>query len=247
MSIDTHSHQDAHGGAEGGHHEAPEVVDGRQRLGIWLFIGGDIITVSAMLFTYLYTRGVNTGGHWMSMWGYVGHSYAYWQNLGNSAAGLPAPTLIHVGTLSAGLNWLVTALIVVSAAIIWMGERSLRATKNAKAYSGKAALATIVVLVAVAFCVVQLKNIPTIFFANNDSQGMGYTAYDSSMMLLIGSTLVHALILGFLGLGCWIRSARGVLNGDKWYQARLVRYFWVWIAVSAIVVSGVTTTVNVIH
>ena len=64
MSVDTHGH------TEHGHHEPVEVVDRRQRMAVWLFIGGDIVTLSAMLFTYLYLRGTNTGGHWMSMVGY---------------------------------------------------------------------------------------------------------------------------------------------------------------------------------
>ena len=246
MSIDTHTEHDAHGGADGGHHEPPEVVDGRQRLGIWLFIGGDIITVGAILFTYLYMRGVNVGGHWMSMWGLQGHSYAFYQNLANGP-GLPAPKLIHVGTLSAGLNWLATLLAIVAAGFIWLGERGLRATKNAKAFSGMAALATIVVLVAIVVSIIQLRHIPEIFVAQNDSQGMAYTAYDSAMMIVIGSALFHLCVLAFLGLGVWIRSARGVLNGERWYQARLVRYFFVWIAISSVVLSAVTTTINVKH
>ena len=114
-------------GEDGGHFLEPEVVDRGQRLGVWLFIGGDIIIVSALLFTYLYLRGVNTSGHWMSMLGYQGHSYAYYQN----AANLPAPTLIHVKAMSAGFDWLITAVTVVTAGIIWQGERALRVTKNA--------------------------------------------------------------------------------------------------------------------
>ena len=51
------------------HHEAPEIVDHRQRLGIWLFIGGDVVTTGALIFTYLYLRAVNTNGSWMSVVG----------------------------------------------------------------------------------------------------------------------------------------------------------------------------------
>jgi len=240
MSIDTHSAHDAHGASEGGHHEAPEVVDGRQRMGIWLFIGGDIITMSALLFTYLYLRGVNTGGHWRSMVGYIGHSYSYYQN----ATNLPAPSLVHVSTLSAGLNWSVSAIVVVSAAIIWAAERGLRASKNAKSYSTLAAVATIVTVLAIIFSIVQLRHIPQIYVAVNDSQTMSYTAYDSAMMVIIGSGILHLFILAFLGLGLTIRSARGVINGDKWYQARLVRMFWVWVAISAVIGSLVTTTIH---
>ena len=249
MSIDTHAEHDAHGhgGHDGGHHEPPEVVDARQRMAIWLFIGGDIITMSALLFTYLYLRGVNTGGHWMSMVGYQGHSYAWFENALNSSAGLPSPTLIHVGTLSAGLNWFVTALTVVSAAIVWAAEKSLRATKNAKNFSAMSWLAVLVTVVAIFFTIKQLHNIPSIFVAQNDSQTMSYTAYDSTMMVIIGSGMIHLFLLAFLGVGLAIRSARGAINGTKWFQARLVRLFWVWVAVSAVIISAVTTTINTIH
>ncbi len=243
MSIDTHDQHVAHEG----HHESPEVVDGRQRLAVWLFIGGDFVTLSALLFAYLYLRGVNTDGHWMNMLGYQGHTYGWYENLAGSAAGLPAPTLIHVHPLAAGFNWLVTLVTVISAGVVWLGERGLRATKNAKSYSAMAWLATAVVAVAIVLTIIQLRHIPQIFVAKNDSHVMAYTTYSSAMLVLIGSALVHLLLLVFLGLGLAIRSARGVISGEKWHQARLVRIFWVWVALSAVVISAVTTTVNTIH
>jgi heme/copper-type cytochrome/quinol oxidase subunit 3 len=246
MSVDTYEHHEAPSG-EGGHHEAPEVVDGRQRLGVWLFIGGDIIIVAALLFTYLYLRGVNTSGHWMSLLGYQGHSYAYYQVIANSTAGLPAPKLIHVGPMGAGLEWVITVVTVVSAAIVWQAERALRATKNAKAFSTMAAFATVVALVAIVLTIIQLRSIPEVFVATNDSQGMAFTAYDSAFLALAGSGLVHLVILTFLGLGLTIRSSKGLINGERWHQARLVRFFWVWIATSSVVVSAVLTTINTIH
>lgn len=243
MSIDTPIEHSAQG-----HHEPPEIVDSRQRLGIWLFIGGDIVGLSALLFTYLYLRGVNTDGHWMSMLGWIGHPYSYYYNILDVKGGsLPNPTMIHVGPLSAGLNWFISLLAVVSAGIVWMAERGLRASKNVKAFSNMAALATVVVVVGIIFSIIQLRHIPQIFIATNDSQSMAYTSYDSAMMAITGSGLIHLLVLAFLGLGLTIRSARGVLNGDKWYQARLVRLFWVWVAISFVLVSALTTTINTIH
>jgi len=38
-----------------------------------------------------------------------------------------------------------------------------------------------------------------------------------------------------------------VLSYEKWYQARLVRFFWVWIAVSTIVTAIVVTLLNTVH
>jgi heme/copper-type cytochrome/quinol oxidase subunit 3 len=248
MSIDTRETSDAPSEEGGGHFLAPEVLDGQQRLGVWLFIGGDIIIVAALLFTYLYLRGVNTSGHWMSILGYPrGHSYAYYQNIANSSAGLPAPKIIHVGPMAAGLQWVIALITVVSAAIVWQAERALRATKNAKAFSTMAAFATIVALVAIVFTIVQMRHVPEVFIASNDSQGMAYTAYDSAFLVIAGSGLVHLLILGFLGLGLVIRSSKGLISGEHWHQARLVRMFWVWIAASSVVVAAVTTTINTIH
>lgn len=230
-------------GEDGGHFLEPEVVDKGQRLGVWLFIGGDIIIVSALLFTYLYLRGVDTSGHWMSLLGYQGHSYAYYQGLDN----LPNPTLIHVKPMSAGFDWLITLVTVVTAGIIWQGERALKATRNVKAFTTTAAFATVVTVVAIVLTVIQLRSIPEIFVATNDSQGMAYTAYDSAFMALVGSGLVHLIILAFLGLGLVIRSSRGLITSERWYQARLIRMFWVWIAISSVIVAAVTTTINTIH
>jgi heme/copper-type cytochrome/quinol oxidase subunit 3 len=247
MSIDTREVPESPSEEGGGHFLAPEVVDGQQRLGVWLFIGGDIIIVAALLFTYLYLRGVNTSGHWMSLLGYKGHSYAYYQNIANGSVGLPAPKLIHIGPMSAGMEWLIAAVTVVSGAIIWQAERALRATKSAKSYSAMATFATIVVLVAIVLTIIQLRSIPEVFVATNDSQGMAYTAYDSVFLVLAGSGLFHLLILTFLGIGLTIRSRKGLINGERWFQARLVRFFWVWISISSVIVAAVTTTINTIH
>src|ERR1700722_766415 len=232
----------------GGHHESPEKVDGRERLGIWLFIGADIITVAALLFTYLYLRGVDTNNHWIMLQGYKGslHTYQDWENLLNNG-NIGNPRDIYIGPLSAGLQWLVTLITVASAAVLWLGEKGLRATKNAKAFSPMALVAMVLALAGVAIAAVQLSDIPQVFVAVNDSITMSYTTYDSAMMAIIASTLGHLVILAFLGLGLAIRSARGVVSGDRWYQVRLVRYFWVWVAISSIVVSLITTTINTVH
>jgi hypothetical protein len=201
-----------------------------------------------LLFTYLYLRGVDTTGHWMSMVGYPGHLHTYqeWENLYNNGT-LPSPKPVYEGVLSAGLQWLTVAITVVSAAVLWFGEKGLRATKNAKAFSPFAVVAMLLTLAGVVVCAIQLSDIPQIFVGNNDSITMSYTTYDSAMMAIIGSTLGHLVLLAFLGLGLAIRSARGVINGDKWYQVRLVRYFWVWVAISAIVSTLITTTINTVH
>jgi heme/copper-type cytochrome/quinol oxidase subunit 3 len=247
MSIVSPPVHDAHG-HDDAHHDSPEKVDGRERLGVWLFIGADVVTVAALLFTYLYLRGVDTSGHWMSMWGYQGslHTYSYWLNAAGNGT-LKAPTLIHVGTVSAGLQWLVAAVTVVSAGLLWVGEKSLRSKKNAKSFSATALVAAILPIVGIIFAAVLLKDLPQIFVSVNDSNTMSYTTYDSAMMALLSSTIFHLAILAFLGLGLSIRAARGVISGDRWYQVRLVRFFWVWVAVSSVVATLITTTITSTH
>jgi heme/copper-type cytochrome/quinol oxidase subunit 3 len=237
----TAQHEEHH---DGGHHEPPATVYGRQKMAVWLFIGGDIITMSAMLFTYLYLRGVNTQNHWMSMVGLPVdkvHTYGYYENLAN----LPTQHLIHVAPMSPSFNWLVTGVAAVSALIFWSAERNLRKTNNRAAFTWSSVLATLIVVVAAVLSIVQLRHLPPIYVQVNDSHTLSYTAYSSSMMVIIGSALVHFLLLAYLGLAMVIRSARGVLTGEKWHHAGLVRLFWVWVAVSSVVVSAITTTVNV--
>lgn len=236
----TAAHEEHH---DGGHHEPPAKVYGRQKMALWLFIGGDIITLGALLFTYLYLRGVNTGNHWMSLVGLPVdkmHTYGYYENLAN----LPNQYLIHVKPMSPSFSWLVTAVGVASALILWAGERTLRKSKNKVAFTWSALLATVVAGVAGVLSIVQLRHIPQIYVAINDSHTLSYTAYSSAMMALIGAALIHFILLVFLGLGLVIRSARGVLTAEKWHQAALVRLFWVWVAISGVVVSAITTTVN---
>lgn len=239
--VDTHGHGDAH-------HDSPEKIDGRERLGVWLFIGADVVTIGALLFTYLYLRAVNTSGHWMSMWGYVGslHTYEFWQNAAANGT-LKAPTLVHVGTVSAGLQWLVAAITVVSAGLLWVGEKGLRSNKNAKSFSATALVCAVLCVVGIIFAAVLLKDLPQIFVSVNDSNTMSYTTYDSAMMALLSSTIFHLVVLAFLGLGLSIRAARGVVSGDRWYQVRLVRFFWVWVAVSSVVATLITTTITSVH
>jgi heme/copper-type cytochrome/quinol oxidase subunit 3 len=247
MSIDSPPLDDTH--AHGDFpHDSPEKVDGRQRLGVWLFIAADVVTVGALLFTYLYLRAVNTQGHFMSMYGYKGslHTYAWWVNAANAGT-LKNPTLIHVGTVSAGLQWLIAAVTVISAGVLWMGEKNLRANKNAKSFSATALVAALIPIVGIIVAAVLLGDLPQIFVQINDSQTMSYTTYDSAMMAILSSTIFHLAILAFLGLGLSIRSARGVVNGDRWYQVRLVRYFWVWVAVSSVVATLITTTITSVH
>lgn len=78
MSVETHAH-----------HEHPDVVGSRNRLGVILLLVADIAFALSMVFVYFYLRGQNVNDMW-----------------------LPAATSEHpaIEPLSAGPGWIVTAI-----------------------------------------------------------------------------------------------------------------------------------------
>lgn len=232
MSSDTITHE-----ADHGHHEAPEVVEGRQRLGIWLFIVGDVIMLASFLFTYLYLRGTNTGNGWMT----------YLEG-DTSAANFGKP--VHEKALWSGLNWAIVAVTVLSAAVIWFGEKHLRSRQNgAGSFSLIASLGGVLALTATVLTIVQLRSIDEhipYHALSQDAHEFVYTAYGSAEILLNGSSLIHLIILAFLGFGLAIRASKGLVSSEglKWSQARFVRFFWVWVALGSVITAAVTSLIN---
>ena len=78
MSVETHAH-----------HEHPDIVGSRNRLGVILLLVADIAFALSMVFVYFYLRGQNVNDMW-----------------------LPAATSEHpaIEPLSAGPGWIVTAI-----------------------------------------------------------------------------------------------------------------------------------------
>jgi heme/copper-type cytochrome/quinol oxidase subunit 3 len=226
------------------HHEAPEVVDHRQRLGIWLFIGGDLVTTGALIFTYLYLRAVSTGGNWMAITGLPANGrsadevQAVLDNGGSMLRIIEAP-------LSASSSWIIALVMVVSAAIFWFGESRLRASEGGrKAFIVISTLAGLVAVAFIILSIMQLRHVPQFWRAEHDSKLWVYTTYGSCMLALGMSAVIHALILAFLAFGSATRAAVGVIGHDRWFQVRLIRYFWVWVALSTVVLTFVVTTLN---
>ena len=62
MSSDTQFHI---------HHDAPEVVGRRERLGVRLLIVADGAFVASMIFSYFYLRGLNANGAWVPKGGHT--------------------------------------------------------------------------------------------------------------------------------------------------------------------------------
>jgi len=226
------------------HHEAPEVVDHRQRLGIWLFIGGDLITTGALIFTYLYLRAVNTSGNWMAITGLPANGRSAEEVQGVLDAGGSMQYIIEA-PLSASFAWLLALVMVASAAIFWFGESRLRANEaGRKAFVAISTIGGLAVVVFIILSIVQLRQVPQYWRVEHDSSLWIYTTYGSCMLALGVSAVIHALILAFLAFGSATRAAVGVIGHDRWFQVRLVRYFWVWVALSTVVLTFVVTTLN---
>lgn len=235
MSVTTHD-TDSHSA----HHEPIEVVDGRQRLGVWLFIGGDVVTLGALLFTYLYLRGTNTLGHWRSIVAYdfSGLTPAQANNLMNTTD----QTLHYEHTISQGLNWTIVIAVLLSASVMWLGEDRLRSTgATVKKFLPFAYGAVLFAIVGTVLAWEQLLRVPQYYQVANDSEVFVHTAYGSSMIALGGALIIHLIILALLGVGLIVRAQRGVISPTAWHQVRLVRLFWVWVALSTFLTALVTT------
>jgi heme/copper-type cytochrome/quinol oxidase subunit 3 len=211
---------------------------------VWIFIAGDIVTFSAIVFAYLYLRGVNTGGHWMSV---LGNTVNEYNSSMASGADLPAAHLIHISVMSATKTWIVAGIATLSALGLWRAEHSLREGRGSTRFLVQAGVSTLLAGVLVALSSDQLGSLERVYATANDSAGFVYSTYSSMMMLIIGVALVHFFLLAFLGLGLVIRAARGVVSTQKWFQVRLVRLFWVWTAISVVLMAALTTTVNTVH
>lgn len=239
MTMTEHTHENA------GHHEAPEVIHHRQRLGIWIFIAGDVVSMCALLFTYLYLRGTNTGGHWMSIEGVpaLGRTMeaiqAFLEEGGSMVVNVESP-------LSASLAWSIAGLAVASALALWWGERQLRVRGGLGALRSGVSVAILLTIGSLALTVDQMRSVPQYWRTEADSQLFVYTAYGSSMLAIGLSALIHGLILVFLGAGLLRRSANGTLTAERSSHATLVRMFWVWIAVSTVIITAVVTTLTTV-
>ena len=98
MSVDTHSHSNPH-------HEHPDVVGSRNRLGVILLIVADVAFALSMLFTYFYLKAQNVNDMW-----------------------LPAATEENpaVTAVSSSGAWKITAVAVVGLAAHFLALRNVR-------------------------------------------------------------------------------------------------------------------------
>ena len=140
-------------------HDAPEVVAGRQLMGVWLLIAGDAVIVGAIVFTYLYLRGLNTSHQWM-------------------------PKGVHGA--SDVLAWGTVLVAIVSALFAWGAEEAIR--RKSVSPVAMSVVGSVLALGAAALVIVALRAIPQIVVATvapriNGSYGSALLAIDVSNLL----------------------------------------------------------------
>lgn len=134
MSLDTHAHANPH-------HEHPDVVGSRNRLGVVLLIVADVAFALSMVFTYFYLKAQNVNDMW-----------------------LPAeiedrPAVLPVSSSGA---WKVTAIAAIGLLAHFLALRSVRKGKQSelKLFGLVALVAS---LVATVFQIQQFGSVPFTF------------------------------------------------------------------------------------
>jgi len=229
MTVTTTALGGGHEGDGGGttevhaHHDTPEHRDSKERLALWLFIGGDAVILALEIFTWFYTRSLNTNGMWRGAACTVSNPCT--DGLGN-------PLTHPVPKASPWYGIVIAALAVVAALLYWLVEHDARSRRGRGAIGGAAGGALLVLLGAIALQCYQFGALPFTTIVGT---------YATTFIFFMGSTLVHLAILAFIGLGVWNRARLGHYDDGQWYRTRLVRMFAVWIAISICVLTVVST------
>jgi heme/copper-type cytochrome/quinol oxidase subunit 3 len=205
--------------AVAGHHETREQRHFKERLAIWLFIGGDLVFLVMELFFWFYLRALNTNGLWRG---------AACTKANPCTDGLGNPITSEITKANPAYTLTIAGLAVVAALIIWQAEVASRRQVSRRAISGTAALGLVVLLAGVVVQCIQFGKLP---FTTIDG------SYASTFIFFMGSTLAHLFLLSFLLFGLWNRARRGKYDGGHWYQVRLIRIFAAWIAISTCVLA----------
>ncbi len=204
-----------------GHHETHEQRHLKERIALWLFIGGDGLFLLMELFMWFYLRALNTNGLWRGA--SCTSAHACTDGLGN--------TITHeVNKASPSFTIIVAGLSVAAALLVCLVERAARNREGKSATGGVALLSILVLLGAIGVQCFQFERLP---FTTIDG------TYASSFIFFMGSTLGHLILLSFVGIGLANRARLGRYDDGSWFQVRLIRIFAVWIAASACVLAFV--------
>jgi heme/copper-type cytochrome/quinol oxidase subunit 3 len=205
--------------AVAGHHESREQRHFKERLALWLFIGGDLVFLLMELFYWFYLRALNTNGMWRG---------AACSKANPCTDGLGNPISSEIAKANPAYTLIIAGLVVIAALVIWRTEVASRNQEKRGVISGTAALGLAFLLAAVVVQCLQFGKLP---FTTIDG------SYASTFIFFMGSTLGHLFLLSFLILAVWNRARRGKYNGGHWYQVRVNRVFAVWIAISTCVLA----------
>jgi heme/copper-type cytochrome/quinol oxidase subunit 3 len=228
VAITTTEHEEPqddgrHVEAVAGHHETHEQRDFKERLALYLFIGGDAIFLLLELFTWFYLRQLNTNGLWRG---------AACTKAKACVDGLGNPITQEIQKASPWYTVGIAALALIGAAVIWLAERAIRNRESRSVSGGIAGIAVVALLAAIVIQCIQFGHLP---FTTIDG------TYASTFIYFMGSTLAHLLLMTFIAIGFWIRVRVGRYEDGNWYQARVIRIFAVWTAASACVLAVVMT------
>jgi heme/copper-type cytochrome/quinol oxidase subunit 3 len=167
-----------HDGAAG-HHDSPDVVGRRQRLGVILLILADVAFVLSLVFTYTYLRQLNTEGGWIPAEGH---------------------------TESVGFGWLIAGVMVAAWVAYRWGEAGARSGRNRRLVLG-AGIAVIIAAVDLFLQLYQLVSstlrVADGSYASSFMALSGYHAFHVILSLFIGIGLWNRARLGLFTVNHW--------------------------------------------
>jgi heme/copper-type cytochrome/quinol oxidase subunit 3 len=206
MSTDTKFHI---------HHDAPEVVGRRERLGVRLLIVADGAFVFGMVFTWFYLRNLN-----------VGTDHNGWT---------PTVDGHHPHIIAASVGWYLI-LPLIAAALL---HRS--AMRSGKSFGSVAVLTFLALLGGSIYQWYQLAHLPFIV----PEIGIFEGTYASTYTLMAGANMFHYLLGTFIALGLVIRARRADVDPvlESWRMKTASSWF-TWIAISGVICAITTSIVN---
>jgi hypothetical protein len=207
-----------------GHHETREQRHFKERMVVWIFITGDAVFLLMELFYWFYLRALNTDGMWRG---------TACSKANPCIDGLGNPITHEIAKASPWYSVSIAIMVLVAAVLIWRVERSAQHQVARRVMSGTAAVVLGVLVAAIVVQCLQFGHLP---FTTVDG------TYASTFEFFMGSTLAHMLLLAFIVTGLWARARRGLYDGGRWYQIRIIRVFATWLAVSTTILAIVMST-----
>jgi heme/copper-type cytochrome/quinol oxidase subunit 3 len=158
--------------AESGHHEAPEVISRRDRMGVLLLIFADAAFVGALVFTWFYLRTLNQGGNWIPK---------------------------DVEVVASSQSWIVTGVAGLSAALMYLGLVAVRQGKIRQLLTF-ALLALVVIITDLYLQIQALSSFPFTIkngtYASTMFALAGANIFHLSLTIFLGIGIVNRIRMG---------------------------------------------------